>query len=390
MEWRQIFIREVREIFGRDKRRASFLFGASIAYLIIFGMLYGPHVVQNVPLVLYDENQTQLSRSLVQAFADSERFEIIGQASDQKELEQLLYSQTAYAAVHIPYDFSQNVAQGRASPVLLSVNGANLVITNAATTAAQEILMTFSQEASARLASAAGVPLGLAYNKTTPLTLAVRVMHNPTLSYLNFFVIGLAMAAFQQGIFLAVGASIIGDYTREKKLLSARPFQVMTAKLLPYFLFGTVSFLLTLLTAFAVFDIPCKGDIGSLLLLSTAFTITAIGLSSLVASCCDSEITFTKISLSYSVPAFTLSGYLWPVISMDAFSQVIAHTFPVFYLSDAVRDIMLAGYSPLLYQNVGVLLAMGLTLTGLASVVYARKRRMLQTQRLFDKPQEVV
>ena len=77
----QIFKREVHCMFIKDWRRANFIFGASIAYLVIFSLLYAPHVVQNVPLVICDEDQTQLSRSLVQAFADSERFQIVGQPS---------------------------------------------------------------------------------------------------------------------------------------------------------------------------------------------------------------------------------------------------------------------------------------------------------------------
>lgn len=378
MSWWQIFLREVQYIFRKDVRRAEFIFGASIAYLIIFGLLYAPHVVKNVPIVICDESQTHLSRSLVQAFADSERFNIIAQPPAQEDMQQALREKTAYAAVHIPRDFYQNIAAGRSSGVLLTVNGINLVVTNAVTTAAQEIIAAYNQDVSARTMEKAGLLPTMAQNKTAPLTLAVRVTHNTTLSYLNFFVIGLAMAAFQQGIFLAVGASIIGDRQNVHEFMAAHPLQIMAGKLLPYFLFGIVSFFLSLLVSISVFDIPLRGSLGSLFMLSTAFIVTAIGLSSLVASLCDSEVNYTKLSLSYSVPAFTLSGYLWPEASMDAFSQVIAYTFPVFYLSDAVRDLMLAGYSPLLYRNIAALLAMGLVLTGLSAFVYSRRWHELQ------------
>lgn len=373
-----IITSELHHIFVKDRRRANFIFGASIAYLIIFSLLYGPHVVENVPLVIYDENQTQLSRSLVQAFADSNRFQIISQPSTPEEMEHLLYEQTAYAAIYIPHDFSQNVTAGRSSPVLLIADGVNLVITNTITTATQEILLTFNQEVSTKLAEQVGLSPTLAANKTTPIQIALRVLNNPTLSYLNFFVIGLAMAAFQQGIFLSVGASIIAEYNNRQELASAHPLQVMIGKLLPYFVLCTTSFLLTLLIANKVFNIPCKGDLSSLFCLAAAFTLTAIGFSSLIASFCTSEITFTKLSLTYSIPAFTLSGYIWPLTSMDPVSQLLAYTFPLFYFSDAVREIMLAGYSPLLYRNMGILLTLGLALLSLSTFIYARKRQGIQ------------
>ncbi|MBP2655523.1 MAG: hypothetical protein H6Q73_3092 [Firmicutes bacterium] len=378
MKWWQILKRELLQMLRKDFRRTNFIFGASIAYLVIFGLMYGTHVVKDVPLVIYDEDQSQLSRTLIQSFADSEKFQIVAQPATQEEMENYLHEETAYAAIHIPHDFSRNITADKSSPVLLVANGANLVITNTITTSTQEILAAFNQKVSAKLAESAGLPADLAANKTTPINFTLRVLNNPTLSYLNFFVIGLAMAAFQQGIFLAVGASIISEYQNLRELAPCQPLKVMTAKLLPYFVLATLSFFITLLVSIEVFDIPFRGDLTSLFLLAITFVLTAIGFSSLVASFCESEITFTKLSLTYAVPAFTLSGYVWPLQSMDSFSQTIAYIFPLFYLSDAVRDIMLAGHSPLLYRNIIILLLLGVTLTALSTLVYAKKRRQFE------------
>lgn len=375
MSWWMIISREIRQIFIKDPRRAGILFAASIAYLVIFSLLYGTHIVKNVPLVIYDEDQTKLSRALVQSFADSERFQIVAQPASEDEMNQLLRDHTTYAAVHIQPGFAKSAAAGHTSPVLFAASGTNLVITNIATTAAQEIIATFSQGLSTRLAEASGVPPALAASKTAPVNISLRVLNNPTLSYLNFFVIGLAMAAFQQGIFLPVGASMISEYQKPEELAALPPLKVMTGKLLPYLFCDTLSFFLTLLISIKVFAIPCKSDLGSLFILATAFTITAIGLSSLLASLCGNEITFTKLCLIYAVPAFTLSGYIWPLLSMDPFSHMLAYTFPLFYFADALRDLMLSGYSPLLLRNILVLFLLGLTLIGLSTLVYARKRQ---------------
>lgn len=378
MKWRTIFNREMRQIFIQDPRLAGIIFAASIAYLVIFSLLYGTHVVTNVPLVICDEDQSQLSRSLVQAFADSEKFQIITQTTSEEDMKQLLREHTAYAAVHVQQGFARNVTGGRSSTVLFLASGLNLVVTNIATAAAQEIISVFGQNASVKLAETAGLPPTLAANKTSPTYVVLRVLNNPTLSYLNFFVIGLAMAAFQQGIFLPVGASMIGEYHKLHELAEIPPLKVITGKLLPYLLLDTLSFFLTLVVSIKVFAIPFKGDLASLFILSTAFITTAIGFSSLAASFCDSEITFTKLCLIYSVPAFTLSGYIWPLVSMDAFSQMIAYTFPLFYFADTLRDIMLSGYSPLFMRNVLVLFLMGISLIGLSTMVYAHRRKPLR------------
>jgi len=378
MKWRMIVIREMRQIFIKDPRLAGIIFAASLAYLTIFSLLYGTHVVKNVPLVICDEDQTQLSRALVQAFADSEKFQIVAQPASEEEMNELLRNQAAYAAVHIQPGFAKGVASGRSSPVLFLASGINLVVTNIATTAAQEIIAAFGQNASARLAETAGLPPALAANKTSPVNIVLRVLSNPTLSYLNFFVIGLAMAAFQQAVFMPVGASIIGEYQKIHELAGIPALKVISGKLFPYFLLDTLSFFLTLLISIKVFAIPCKGDLASLFILATAFIVTAIGFSSLVASFCANEIVFTKFCLIYAVPAFTLSGYIWPLLSMDAFSRIIAYTFPLFYFADALRDLMLSGYSPFFLRNSLVLFVGGLTLIGLSAFIYAQRCRQLR------------
>lgn len=375
MNFWQILKRELRCIFVKDPRRIGIIFGASLAYLFIFALIYAPHIVKNVPLVICDEDQSQLSRSLVQAIADSERLQLVGQTTSEEAAAVYLHEKKAYAAIHIPHDFAKNVTAGRSSPVLLVVDGSNLLITNTVTTAIQEIIAAFSQPISARLTEATGLLPQIAHNKTAPVQYNLRVLNNPTFSYLNFFVLGLAMAAFQQAIFLPVAASLISEYQKLPELAGSHPVKVFLGKLLPYLILGTASFFLTLFIAVKVFAIPCKGSLISLLGLSTAFILSAIGLSSLVASFCKDEITFTKFALTYAVPAFTISGYIWPLHSMDVFNQFFAYTFPMLYLADAVRDIMVAGYAPLLYRNITVLSLSGIIMISLSMLVYAKKRR---------------
>src|SRR5690242_18860336 len=115
----EIVKRELKQMFIEDRRRVNFIFGASLAYLFIFGLLYAPHVVKNVPIVICDEDQSSLSRELIQALDDSERLKIILETSSEEEMLESLKEKRAYAAIHIPHDFTQKVTAGRSSPVLL-------------------------------------------------------------------------------------------------------------------------------------------------------------------------------------------------------------------------------------------------------------------------------
>lgn len=381
MNWRKILKREVHCMFITDRRRAIFIFGASLAYLILFSMLYGTHMIKSVPVIIYDEDQTQFSRSLIQKIDDSERFQIVEYVTIQDDMENVLRQKEAYAAVHIPKNFSKDAKSGRSSTVLLIANGANIIITNTVTTAIQEIVSDFSTKAGAKLTEINSAQLpAKALHQTAPIDFRLRVLNNPTQSYLSFFVIGLSMAAFQQGVFLAVGASIISEYQKPDDLLESSAFSIVAGKLLPYLISATLAFFVTVIAAIHLFAIPVKASMASLLLLSTTFIFAAVSFSAFMATICSNELTFTRISIAYTVPAFVLSGYTWPQEAMDTVGRSISYTFPLSYFSNTVRELMIAGYSPFLYRNSCILFLIGILFTGITTICYIRRLKGLPTQ----------
>ncbi len=378
MSWRHIFTREIKQMFITDRRRAIFLFGASLAYLILFSLLYGTHTVKAIPLVIYDEDQTQFSRSLIQAFDDSERFQIVSYVATQDEMEYELREKEAYAALDIPQKFTQDAKSAHSSTVLLLADGSNIIITNTITSSAQEIMAAFSRETGTRLTEINNGQLpSMAFNRAGPIDFRLRVLNNPTQSYLSFFVLGLSMAAFQQGIFLAVGASILSEYQNPGELKNARPLDIMTGKLFPYWISASLAFFITVIVAIYFFEIPGKASMISLLFLSAAFIFAAIGFSAFIASICNNELTFTRISIAYTVPAFVLSGYTWPQEAMDTVGKIISYTFPLSYFSNTFRELMIAGYSPVLYRNIFILFLFGLVLTSIAMLCYIRRTKQI-------------
>jgi len=377
MNWWYIFKREVKQMFIKDPKRVLYLFGACAIYILLFGLLYGPHVISSVPIAIYDEDHTSLSRSLIQSFNDSERYQIIAYANSREELEYLLQEKQALATITIPLDFSRNIKTGHSMPVLVDVNGTNLIISNSVLSSAQEIIQSLSSAVATKKLEATGQLPEQALHRVAPVTLGLRISYNSTLSYLDFFVLGLAMAALQQGIFLSVGASMIYEYQNQQDLQEIPIPQIIAGKLLPYWLFGTLSFVMALALSTLAFQIPFKGAFTSLLALGTVFSFTATALASVMATLCRDEVSFTQLSLAYTVPAFIFSGYTWPKHSMDTLSTAISSTFPLTYFADTLRDLMLTGHAPALQHNILILLLLGTTLLIISALLYKAKRKSL-------------
>ena len=370
MSWWQNFLEEAKNMMIKDPRRIIFLVGASIAYLVLFSILYSPGIAKNIPLVIYDEDNSMASRVLIQCIADSERFNIVGQVNDQEEMNELVKGKKAAVGIQIPRDFAKDIKLGLSSDVLIFADGSNLISVNAATTNLQTIIGTIGKGAGMKLVQATSGPSN-ALNKVNPVNVKYRVLNNPTESYLNFFVIGLALAALQQGIFLSVGGSFLSKATNKQE--EQYSFARLTAKIMPYFIGANCAYLLTLAMASFVFGVPFKANIIELIIIGASFSFSVIGLALLLAIITKDELVFSRCSIFYTVPAFVFSGYTWPQQAMEPISYGLSMLFPLTHLASCVRNLMLMGSSPFIYSNSIILISLGIVFFAIAGLGYKNK-----------------
>ena len=209
--------------------------------------------------------------------------------------------------------------------------------------------------------------------RISPVHTSLRVLNNPTQSYMMFFVLGLALAAMQQGIFLSIGAAVQGDI-HDKKLKGSLPWTILAVKLGVYWVLTMLSFCFICFLAY-VLGIPNRASASSLVPLSAAFAYTALSLGLMGAAVFRTELQFVRASVMYTVPAFIFGGYTWPMEAMDPVTQMIASLFPMAWLSNAVRELFLSGHFALLQRNVCALLILGTIFLVIGSLLFCRRMK---------------
>lgn len=385
MRMRQILWRELVQC-RMDYRRFIFLFGAALAYLLIFGVLYSPNIVKHIPCVICDEEGSQLSRSLVRGFEDSDSFQVTEYADTPEAMREALHEKRVYAAVDIPQDFSKRIKTGDASTVLFMVNGSNIILTNITTSAAQDILADFSDKLAVRNAALRfGVNEQLLTHRISPVSCHLRVLNNPKQGYTLFFLLGLAMVAFQQGIIFSAGASLQYEYAikEERDPQAEEPaavhrkscWQLLLGKLVFYWVLSMLSFVMVAYTAVYLWDIPFRAQAGQLLLLGGVFCFTAIAFSFFAASLFHNEMQFVRAAIMYPVPAFIFSGYTWPQEAMGPAMQLISKFFPLSWFSNTVRELFLSGMASQYGTCLAVLALMGVVCLAVSGAVFRSRMR---------------
>ena len=103
--------RELLLVF-RDEGVVIFFLLLNAVYPVFYSIIYNPEIVRNEPVVVVDDNRTQLSR-------DSQEVAIVGYAANMQEAQEAMHIKKCYGILHVPRDFGQSIGRGEQAHVSL-------------------------------------------------------------------------------------------------------------------------------------------------------------------------------------------------------------------------------------------------------------------------------
>jgi ribosome-dependent ATPase len=106
-------------------------------------------------------------------------------------------------------------------------------------------------------------------------------------------------------------------------------FEFLMGKQFPYVVVGMLAFILMLLMAFVVFQVPVKGSFGALALGTLLYVFSTCGFGQLVSTFTQTQVAaiFATTVLSI-IPVVNFSGLLVPVSSLTGAGRAIGLGFP--------------------------------------------------------------
>lgn len=120
--------------------------------------------------------------------------------------------------------------------------------------------------------------------------------------------------------------------------------EILTAKLLPYFVLGMSATFICAIIATGLFDIPLRGSWLALGMLSCAFLVPALGQGLLISALARNQFVAAQVALfSGFLPAFLLSGFLFEIASMPQPIQLLTYVVPARYFVASLQTLFLAG-----------------------------------------------
>lgn len=135
--------------------------------------------------------------------------------------------------------------------------------------------------------------------------------------------------------------------------------EVIAGKIIPYFILGLMSMAICVVVSVTIFGLPFRGSLWLLLMESSAFLFSALGLGLFISTVCRSQALSYQIAVVAGfLPAFILSGFLFEIYSMPKWIQMITYLISARYFVQCLQTLFLVGnvWSLLLWNLVPMLL----------------------------------
>ena len=121
--------------------------------------------------------------------------------------------------------------------------------------------------------------------------------------------------------------------------------ELLLSKVLPYYALGMVSMLLCLAVAVWVFGVPFRGSLALLLVYTTLFLGSALGLGLLLSTVLRNQFNAAQAALNAAfLPATMLSGFVFEIASMPAPVRAVTYLIPARYFISSLQTLFQAGF----------------------------------------------
>jgi ABC-2 type transport system permease protein len=151
-------------------------------------------------------------------------------------------------------------------------------------------------------------------------------------------------------------------------------FSIIVGTQLFYLLFEIVRSSAIIFVAILLFGVTIKGSILSIMAIIALFAVGATGVGMVLSTLTRSQEQYMALAMLITFPMFFLSGVFIPVQTMPPFFQGIAKVIPITYAADALRGVMIKGFSlAQVWPDILFLIAFGALTTSFTVWLFKRE-----------------
>ncbi len=351
----------------KDKRSRFVLIVPPIVELFVFG--YGASFdLKQIPIAVYNEDQSIASRELIDRFAGSPAFNEVLTLSHQEQIAPSLDEKKVLAVLHIGQHFSRDLFNhNKTAKLQILIDGRDSNTALIALNYMQNVVAQYNLEWTKQHQ----LPL-------PPARLQIRAWFNPNLHSRWFIVPGIVGILSLVVTILVTGLSVAREReqgTFDQLLVTPMsPFQILVGKAVPGLIIGIIEASFIIFMAVYWFHVPLVGNLAALYLGVVLYVFSIIGVGLMISSIAVTQQQGLLGAFLFIVPAIILSGFATPIANMPPLVQEITLINPMRYFMVIVRGVFLEGLpAKILWDQYWPLALIGLVTLSSASWLFRHR-----------------
>lgn len=344
----------------RDPRSLGLVLLMPAILMLLFGYAVTLDVKQ-VGMAILDQDRTQESLSFVHHFSASPYFRFQFLVQNEREMRSLIDRGEVKVGLVLPTDFAKTIYGGGKAVVQVLLDGTDSNTANIILSYVQAVARQYNQERTFLKIERMG---GL--RPILPIEARARVWYNEDLESKNYFIPGLVAVIMSIIGVLLTGQVVVREWeSGTMELLISTPVQkgeLILGKLLPYFLLGLFDLFLAVSMGERVFQVPFRGSLLLLVVLSCVYIVVALALGLTISTVAKTQLVANQMAMVIGfLPTFLLSGFTFTIRNMPLWLQVITYGIAPRYYVTILKELYLKGVEfTFLWRETAVLIGMGL------------------------------
>ena len=375
MNWNCLLAMASKEVIQikRDARSIAIVIAMPLVMMLAFG--YGVSFdTKHIPVYVFDMEGSQQSQDFLKRFQSSVYFNVVKAVDNYPALIKAIDGGRCQIGIVVPSDFSNKLSTGETVSIQALIDGSDSNSANLGMSYSQAVVQAYSQQLQMQWLQRQG-------QAKIQLLVSVdaRTWFNESLESMSTIVPGVvALVMAVVGTFLT-SLTIAREWERGtmEQLISTpvTPMEIMLGKLAPYMAIGLFDTCVCAAMGVWWFGVPFRGHLSVFFLSSIMFLTVVLSMGYFFSVVAKTQLAASQISLLATfLPAFLLSGFMYPIDQMPVVIQVITHIVPARYYMSILRNVFLKGTSITLMWQDFLGLALFATLLAFTATRVFKKR----------------
>jgi ABC-2 type transport system permease protein len=336
-----------------------------IIMITLFGYGMGG-TLENIPVVVVEQSHGQVTDATLNAIKGMSLYDVKDIITDPDKGKQMVQNGQVKAAIILPSNYD-NLNDTQAKSVVVDVDSSDQMASGAVVPATQALFNQISNQMGLQKLNAmhltssgtsasninvqsnqvAAAPQGIDFQGVMDsINLQINKMYGD-IKYIDFLVPAVIGMTVLFGCMFGMGEALAGERERgELARLFMTPTSVATVvggKIISKLSIEIVRAIILIVAAIVLFGIVIKGSMILTMLVLILGALCFVGFGIMISARVSTQEDYMQMVMPITMPMMFVSGVFYPIETMPWIFQKLAYVFPLTYVNDALRAVMLKG-----------------------------------------------